>query len=100
MNGNICSYSKITNSGKNLGIVQDYNDMTISMSVLNAGKEDKTKVLVAKKVEEATAKVEKEVDGIGKQSESLPQFDQELQQKVIYGILCLPDAHMRHYISY
>ena len=104
MTGNIGSYSGILNSEKNLKMVQDYNELTVSIAMLNAEKEAKAKAVAKKKVEEAKEKAKKkagkEVDEVNKRNELLPQFEQELQHGDVNRILTMSDKRMREYICY
>ena len=104
MNGNIGSYSAILNGKKELEMVQDYNNLTVSIGMLNAKKDTKAKGTTKKKVEEAAEtakkKTDKAVEENTKRNELMQGFQQELKQKDISDILALADVWLRMYIQF
>ena len=59
MTGKISSYSKIFNNTNCLELIQDYNDTTVMLEMLNVEKKLNVKELTAKKVKEAIYKAKK-----------------------------------------
>ena len=59
-------------------MVQDYNELPVSITMLNVDKESKAKVAANNKVEEAKEKAnnksDNEVDEVNKRNEMLPGF--------------------------
>ena len=80
-------------------MVQDYNEPAVSIVMLNAEKEAKSKAVVKQKVDEAKLKSKKkagkEVDDVNKRNELLPGFEQELQHRDAKRILTLPDNRIQ-----
>ena len=103
-NGNNGSYSAILNGKKELEMVQYYNNLAVSIGMLNAEKDTKAKETAKKKVEEVAEKAKKKTDKAveenTKRSELMQGFQQELKQKDISDILALADARLRLYIQY
>ena len=104
MTGNINSCSKVLKNNKCLKLIQDYNDMTVGLEMLNVEKDVNAKESQAKKVEEAAKKenknAAKNVEEHNIHSELLPGFQLELKKNTINEILSLPDIRMRQYIRY
>ena len=104
MNGNIGSYSAILNGKKELEMVQDYNNLAVSIGMLNAEKDTKAKETAKKKLEEAAEKAKKKTDKAveenTKRNKLMQGFQQELKQKDISDILALADARLHLYIRY
>ena len=86
VSGNINSYSRILNNGKNLEKFQDCTELLVGLEILNAEKDKKLKEILAKKAQEAANNVwkkgEKEAEEVSKWNEFLPRFREELQKAV------------------
>ena len=85
-------------------MVQDYNELPVSITMLNVDKESKAKVAANNKVEEAKEKAnnksDNEVDEVNKRNEMLPGFEQDIQNRYVNRILTIPDKRMQEYICY
>ena len=82
--GKVKSYSRIMNDEKSLGKFQDYNYLSIGMSMLNAENYVKTKETATKKVLEAVdkamSKIQKEIEELSKWNELIYGFEGELKK--------------------
>lgn len=104
MTGNIASFSAILNDPKKLELIEDYNDVAVSLEMYNAEKEVMAEASKKKKsneaAEKAKNKADKESKEAQKQNELLPGFQQEIREKDASEILKMSDKRMRLYIRY
>ncbi len=85
-------------------MIQDYNDLSTGLAMMNSEKGANAKATTVKKVSHSAAKVQKKADEdteeASKWNELRPGFDKELSTKGLDGILCLPDSWLWQYIYF